>query len=791
MPPKYKKKFIKNTPIKSENLNNADYLIIVESPSKCAKIEHYLGINYCCIASKGHLRQIEGLKSIDTKKTFNPSFTLLNEKKEHVEQMKKIINKFNYKNIFLATDDDREGESIAWHICDIFDLPLNTPRILFHEITKNAIQKAIQNPTIINMDLVMAQQARQILDIIVGYKISPFLWKYLYNNKSNSLSAGRCQTPALKLIYENENERLNTKLEKYYKVIGNFTDKKIIFDLNKNLPDEKEVKDFLNASIKHKYYLTIGNTVNTNKNPPKPFHTSRLLQTASNQLHMSPKETMNICQQLYQNGFITYMRTENDSYSKDFLDKMRLYISKQFNSDEFIGNLKTLENSNSDNPHEAIRVTQIELKTLPNCENNRMVSLYKLIWRTTIESCMAAAKYKQTFLYIEAPYEYLYKTSIECPIFLGWKVVQSKIDITIEQNTYSSNIMYFKSLIESKKDVICNSIDAEVNIKNNHSYYTEASLVSKLESLGIGRPSTYSTIIETIKERGYVKKMDTDGHKVICNNYKLIENKIECHNTEKTFGIEKSKLLIQSIGILALEFLTHNFDSLFTYEYTKEMEEKLDLISNKQIDNWENICKDCYNEIKNLSKNVKNVQKKTYEIEPGYEFLFEKYGPVIKHTLDDGTIEYIPGNNDIKIEIEKLENKEYKLNELISTKPECIGEYQDKEVFIKKGPYGYYVEWGDKRESIKSLKVPLNEITIEVITEFLKSKEGNKGKDILRELNSNMCIRKGQYGPYVFYKRDDMKKPKFLNIKKFPDGFLTCDVDVLIEWLIKEYNLPE
>ena len=173
------------------------------------------------------------------------------------------------------------------------------------------------------------------------------------------------------------------------------------------------------------------------------------------------------------------------------------------------------------------------------------------------------------------------------------------------------------------------------------------------------------------------------------------------------------------------------------------MEEKLDLISNKQIDNWENICKDCYNEIKNLSKNVKNVQKKTYEIEPGYEFLFEKYGPVIKHTLDDGTIEYIPGNNDIKVDIDKLEKKEYALNELMTTKPECLGKYQDKDVFIKKGPYGDYIEWGDKKESIKSLKVPLNDLTIEVVIEFLKSKENNKGKDILREINEHHVYKKG------------------------------------------------
>ena len=200
MGPKYYKRN-SNSQIKSSNFSHAKKLVIVESPSKCAKIEHFLGIEYCCIASKGHLRELKGLKSIDTKTTFLPSFDIIDEKKNHIQQMKGFVDKFDSKNIFLATDDDREGEAIGWHICEIFNLPLTTPRIIFHEITKTAIINAIQNPTIIDMSLVQAQHARQVLDVIVGYKISPFLWKYLYNNKDNSLSAGRCQTPALRLIY--------------------------------------------------------------------------------------------------------------------------------------------------------------------------------------------------------------------------------------------------------------------------------------------------------------------------------------------------------------------------------------------------------------------------------------------------------------------------------------------------------------------------------------------------------------------------------------------------------------
>ncbi len=791
MPPKFrKKKFAPTTSIKSANVSNATFLIIVESPSKCAKIEHYLGTEYCCIASMGHLRQIVGLKSIDTKDTFLPTFTLIDEKKDHIAKMKTVISNFSHKNVFLATDDDREGEAIAWHICEIFNLPLDTPRILFHEITKQAIQHAIKTPTITNMSVVMAQQARQILDVIVGYKISPFLWKYLYNNKENSLSAGRCQTPALKLIYENEKEKETENIIKIYKTTGIFSDRQFKFDLNHHFEDEEETDVFLQKSILFAHRLSVGSQKTVTRTPPKPLHTSRLLQTASNQLQMSPKETMALCQQLYQNGYITYMRTENDSYSNEFLTKISNYITSQFNSDEYVGDLSLVGNSNSENPHEAIRATQIELKTLPNCENKRMVSLYKMIWRITMESCMSIAKYQQTKITVTAPLKHEYGMDLDMPIFLGWKIIQSKLDITEEQTKCTSDLLYLKSLSNATNSISYQTISSNLHIKNKHSYYTEASLVNKLESLGIGRPSTYATIIETIKERGYVKKMDTDGYVYKCCDYELTNKTIHKNVQERVFGVEKNKLIIQSVGILALEFLIQYFDPMFSYEYTKGMEEKLDLISSNKITAWENICKDCYQQIKLLSSDVKNVQKKTYEVEPGYEFLFEKYGPVIKHTLDDGGIEYLPGNKELDINIEKLQRKEYQLSDLVAVSPQCLGEYQEQSLYLKNGQYGYYVEWGDRKESVKSLNLPFNEINIDNVVPWLESKTANKSKDILRELNENMCIRKGQYGAYVFYKRNDMKKPKFLNIKKCPHGYLNCEVDVLVEWLCKEYNLP-
>jgi len=788
MPPKRYKKTTKNSYAESRHLSSAKFLIIVESPSKCPKIEHFLGEDYCCIASKGHLRQISGLKAIDTKKTFLPTFSTIPEKKEHIIKMKETISRFSKSNILLATDDDREGEAIAWHICDLFGLPLNTPRILFHEITKTAILNSIKVPTIVNMPLVMAQQARQVLDVIVGYKVSPFLWKYLYNNKENSLSAGRCQTPALRLIYENDKNK-NTNISHQYKITGVFTDKKYLFSLNTHLEKEEDVLDFLNNSKIYSHKLSIGSQTTHKKSAPKPFSTSRLLQTASSQVSMSPKETMSLCQQLYQSGYITYMRTESNLYSKDFIDKITKTISEKF-STKHIGNTEALENSKSDNPHEAIRVTQLDITTIPNCENPRLNTLYKLIWRTTIESCMSDATYQHTTAEISAPQEYKYKFVLEMPVFYGWKALDAKDDLTTVQNKVSSEILYLKSLSPKSSIPYCN-IDAVFNVKNSHSYYTEASLISKLETLEIGRPSTYSTIIETIKDRGYVKKMDSPGRAVVCKDYTMIGEEIEVKQVEKTFGNEKNKLIIQPVGILALEFLTEHFNTLFSYEYTKNMEKQLDDIANKVITEWDTICRACYNDIKEISKTMKCVSKQSYEITEGYDFVFEKYGPVIRHMMPDGNIEYLPGNKEIKIDIEKLKNKEYTLSELVEPSSQCLGKYEEADVYLKNGRYGYYVEWGDSTESMKDIQVPVSEITIEIVIEYLKQKKENQlDVSILRTITTNMSVRRGKFGAYVFYKTPSMKKPTFLNIKKFPEGFLACSQETIQQWLSTQYNIP-
>lgn len=783
----------KKIKITGETNKNAKILIIVESPSKCAKIESYLGPDYCCIASKGHLRTVDGLKSIDTKNGFTPKFSIIEEKKDHINNMRTIVNKFKQKEIILASDDDREGEAIAWHICELFELPIDTTkRIIFHEVTKPALQLAIANPTLINMNLVKAQHARQVLDILVGYKISPYLWKYLYHSKSNSLSAGRCQSPALRIVYDNDKEKVNgSDIEMRYNTTGVFFTKNIKFTLNHEFEITDEVLEFMEKSKTHEYKLKIGEKKDCTKSVPKPFHTSRLLQAASNNLNMSPKETMNLCQKLYQNGYITYMRTESSHYSKDFLEIVEKYIITEFTDKRYIGDFERIENKDTTNPHEAIRVTKIELKNIENSDDKRLSGLYKLIWRNTLESCMSDARYNNIKIELTAPNEKVFENIIEIPLFLGWKKVADNSNSTGEkQNEASGLLMYLQSIVSSKQQILCKSIDSVVVVRNKHQHYTEAGLINKLESLGIGRPSTFASIVDTIQERGYVKKLDIGGSLIMCKEFKLTDNIITEKAIERTFGNEKNKLLIQPLGVLVIEFLIKSFDNMFSYEYTKVMETKLDLISSGEINIWSTICKECCDEIKDAGAIVDKIKKQAYRLDDTHEFKYEKYGPTIKHKLEDGSIEFLPVKQAINIDLKKLEENKYSLEELVEIKSIHLGQYDGKDIYLKTGKFGPYVEWGEKKESIKTINKESSEITLKDIDVFLSTKTEKVDKNVLRTLTNNMSVRKGKFGPYVYYKRNDMNKPDFLSIKTFNQGFFTCEIQTLVKWVCEKYNLP-
>jgi DNA topoisomerase I len=751
-------------------------LVIVESKAKCKKIESWLGYGYKCVASFGHIRKFEnGLKSIDIKNNFYPSYKLDPSKARYTKILKDNIKKAD--EIILATDDDREGEAIAWHICKEFNLNIHTTkRIIFHEITKKAILKAIQAPTIVNLNKVHSQQARSILDLIVGYKITPFLWENISRNSKNKLSAGRCQTPALRIIYDREKEIQLSKPKKVYETFGNFSPKNIEFKLNKNFKKESTVNSFLDKSIKHKHILTKKEKKIITKHPPIPFTTSLLQQKSSNSLNFSPKQTMRYAQNLYEGGFITYMRTDSKSYSPEFIKKAETYINDKWGKKYISNKLKTITNGNSDQKkddnaqeaHESIRPT--DLKGFIEEKDKigpREIKLYKLIWNNTVESCMSSATYKTISASISSPEKPLYKNTEELVIFPGWKIVRG----------YEETNEKYDYLFSIKEGTIINMnlIESKVTIKDLKPHYSEAKLVQLLEKKGIGRPSTFSSLVEKIQEREFIKKQDVEGKCIKCVNFKLENDSITQIESNKIFGNEHNKLVLQPLGEIVLEFLLKHFEELFNYDYTKNMNERLDIIE-KGNSIWHNLCDDVYKQIKLLSNNIK-PEKKMIQIDKYHHYMIGKFGPVIKYEKE-GNIEW---KSVIKnIDLKKLENGEYKIEELIekgtSMKGRNLGIHNDKEVLLKNGKFGYYINYNNKNKSIKHMTKDFNEITLEDVVDLLDNKK-TTNPNIIKIINDELSIRKGKYGPYVMYKKPDMKKPKFISLKK------TKVDDVTLEWI--------
>ena len=459
MPPKNKKNvFVSPIPKHSCQSIDVGFLLIVESPSKISKIKSYLGREFDVIASNGHICTIANIKDIDVKNGFQVKYTDIPSKKSHISTMRDIISKYLPENVIIATDNDREGESIGFHICRVFGLPIKTTkRIIFNEITEDAIKTSIQNPILLDMGIILSATARQILDIVIGFKVSFSLWKHVYHSKSNALSAGRCQTPALGIIYENYKEGLSNESKILYKTNGNFfKTHNISFDLLHEFQTYNEMNNFLNESINYNHkFLGTGDKKISIKSPTKPLNTSRMLQLYGG----SPKYTMQLAQKLYQEGHITYMRTESTKYSKEFLEKAEKYIIHNFGSvgedtTKWVGDLSKLSNTCIALPHEAIRVTTLDIKNI-NSGDKKLDALYQLIWKNTIESCMSNAIYDTYTISISAPQNYIYNYHLEIPVFLGWK----KNDIKNIDNN-SSSILFFLQSLGINVDVLYNYINS-------------------------------------------------------------------------------------------------------------------------------------------------------------------------------------------------------------------------------------------------------------------------------------------------------------------------------------------
>ena len=777
-------------------------LLIVESPSKCAKIESFLPCR--CISSKGHLRELKVLP----KPGEEPVFEIIEEKKTHIESMRKVIKNYVSKDIYIATDDDREGEAIAWHICQVFGLPVDSvKRIIFHEVTKAALEKAILTPGLINMALVRAQQARQVLDLTVGFRVSPILWKYLYRNRDSSLSAGRCQTPALRLVYDNHREE--KEITQTYKVGGLFYPKKILFELSKEMGSQEDVLAFLEESKDFRYELLKDKISKKEmvEGAPRPYHTSGLLQAASSQLRMSPKEVMSGCQQLYQDGHITYMRTESQQFCAEYLGEVREFITRGFGS-TYVGDLDRLENRDSGNPHEAIRVTHLEVRKIEGVAV-RVGKLYELIWRNSVASCMSVYRGEQTSVYISSPLAgVFYVHRVDVPVFMGWKGLDSNVDVVKEQTAGAALILYMKS----QKEVICQRVSAEVAIHGKKTHYTEASLIKKLEDIGIGRPSTFASLVETLIDRGYVKKGDIEPTNLNVTEYILEGSLIQEKAVEKKVGGEKGKLVIQPVGIVVAEFLTEHFGSLFAYDYTREMELDLDKISLSDQGS-KDICKECNDEIERL---IQPVEKRRFVIKDSSDVVvFGRYGLMIqsggsKACRTDKACRSVREG----IDMGRLSRGEYTLDELVEKKESRdIGEYLGSVVSIAKGPFGWYVSYKDTKMGCKTLlaeggkaeggkadesdsekvikggkvleEEPDDEEIYNAFVKYMDTKDDSKEgvAGMIRELTPELSIRNGKFGAYIFYKTPSMKKPKFFGLKGFKESYRFCQKDVLMEWI--------
>ena len=767
-------------------------LIIVESPAKCKKIEDYLGYNYKCIASYGHLRTLENLKNIDYTNNFKPEFTVIENKKQQISKLSKAIQ--SSSEVYIATDDDREGEAIGWHICQLFNLPIDTTkRIIFHEVTKSALENAVNNPTTINMDLVYAQQSRQILDLIVGFTLSPLLWKHISRNSKQGLSAGRCQSPALKLIYDNQKEINDNPGKITYTINGYFTSSNLMFTLNSEFDDKEKVESFLEESINHDHIIKKDSVKKLSKKPSEPFITSTLQQSCNNEYHISPKETMKICQKLYEEGCITYMRTDSKVYSKEFIKKTKDFINKEYGDKYVSSNIDTLsekqkekkketkkkkkeDDNKAQEAHEAIRPTDVNVKSLTSEKfTPREKKVYLLIWKNTVKSCMSDAVVNSLMTKISAPIDLHYKYSCEEIIFLGWKIVD-----TNEMSNPNFNLL--KS-IKNESIIDYNKITAKNTLKSLKSHINEAKLVKLLEEKGIGRPSTFSSLVDKIQERGYVKKDNVKGKKMKCIDFELIENEIEEIQTEKEFGNEQNKLIIQPIGNMVIEFLMTNFDDIVGYDYTKNMEDTLDTIAKGQYI-WYKLCESCYKALYAKANELQSESKKEIRIDEKHVYMIAKYGPVIKCTEGDN-ISFKKVKKDI--DYQKLTNGEYTLDELIDESNDngkYLGIYKDEKIFLKRGKFGLYVTWGDNKKSLTYMKKEEHNITYEDVIQFIE-----KPTNIIRNLNENMSIRNGKYGNYIYYKTESMKKPKFLSLQGFKDKVEEAVEEDLLTWIENKHEI--
>ena len=735
-------------------------LVIVESPGKIDKIRKALGSDYKVMASIGHIRDLDesGL-SIDVANGFKPEYVVPAEKKKVVADLKKAAK--DASAIWLASDADREGEAISWHLFETLGLSAeNTRRIVFQEITKPAILNAIQNPREIDMNLVNAQQARRVLDRLVGFELSPVLWRKI----QPKLSAGRVQSVALRLIVDREREILAFNNEAYYKVEAMFhpegtpENTLVKATLDRRFPDMDSAREFLERCIGASFSVCDIEKKEGNRFPAAPFTTSTLQQEAARKLRFSVSQTMSIAQHLYENGYITYMRTDSTNLSALALNTAKSFICENFGEEYSKVRNKWGKVKGAQEAHEAIRPTYIENTSIEGTPQEQR--LYELIWKRTVASQMADAKILRTDIKVSSDKgEERFNVQASEVLFDGFL----KLYIESTDEPQQDDEMTILPEMKVGDMMTENGITAECKYTSAPSRYTDASLIKKLDELGIGRPSTYKPTIETLtKARGYVIKGDKTGEKHEVTNLSLKNGKIKAAAKTETVGAERGRLLPQDIGMIVTDYLVKNFPNILDYGFTADVEEDFDKIADGELV-WNSVISDFYAPFHtNVQETLSNREYSHVSRELGVDpndgqplvARFGQYGPYVQKG-DGESKQYAslaPGQLIESITLEEA----LKLFEL----PRTVGQHNGIDIICTKGRFGPYIKYGDKNMSLPRgtdpLKVDLN-TCISIIEDNLNKKSGG----IISEFKeSDIQVIDGAYGPYLKHAGNNYKLPK-------------------------------
>lgn len=746
----------------------AENLVIVESPAKAKTIERFLGKEFQVASSMGHIRDLAKKNlGIDITNNFKPEYIVPADKKKIVNELKTLVKKA--KTVWLASDEDREGEAIAWHLSEVLKLDKeNTRRIVFHEITKEAIQESIKNYRGIDQKLVNAQQARRILDRLVGFELSPILWRKV----KPALSAGRVQSVAVRLIVEREREILNFKSKSSYKVTGVFTGNtnNKSFELKAEVParfnTQQEAVRFLEKCINSSF--TVKDIVKkpSKKSPSAPFTTSTLQQEASRKLGFSVSQTMTIAQRLYESGKITYMRTDSVNLSNQALTAAEQIITKEYGPAYTNRRNYKTKAKGAQEAHEAIRPAYLDKKMITG--NSGEKKLYELIWKRTIASQMSDAQIEKTTVAIspsEAEEDFI--ALGEILTFDGFlKVYSEGTDEELEETAGGLIPPLKEGQSLERKEII-----AQERFTRAAPRYTEASLVKKLEELGIGRPSTYAPTISTIQQRGYVIKEDRTGTERTFNYITLVNDKIAAHKKTEITGAEKAKLFPDNIGMVVNDFLVDYFKEILDYGFTATVEKEFDDIAEGQL-TWSEMLQKFYN---SFHKQVEKTLEKS-EVNKGERVLGKdpKTGePVIVRLGRYGALVQIGEKEKGKprfASLRKGQNMEsIALEEALDlfNLPRSVGEYENSELVVSIGRYGPYVRHNSKFYSLTKDDDPYKitrERAIEII-ELKREREKNKYIKKFKE-DESIAILNGRWGPYLVKGKTNYRLPKGTDAKE-------------------------